>query len=129
TGGGIGTTTSSKTTERHPPGRVAAAETFLLAFSTAPGIRWGSQLMPDSRPENFSRDVVVALCSETGPGGVVLRQPLSRWQAEALADILSRSAPGRKYWIEELTSLPTEGRVRRVRSPRRRRASRSLDLK
>ena len=79
--------------------------------------------MPDRLPEKSSPDVVVALCSETGREGGVLRQPLSRWQAEALADVLSRSAPGRKYWIEELTSLPTEGRVRRARSPRRRRAA------
>jgi hypothetical protein len=75
--------------------------------------------MPDRRPDPASRDVVVALCSETERDGVVLRQPVARWQAEALAEILTRSAGGR-YWVEELSGVPAEGHVRRLRIPRAR---------
>jgi hypothetical protein len=75
--------------------------------------------MPDLRPDPASRDVVVALCSESGRDGVVLRQPVARWQAEALAEILTRSAGGH-YWVEELSSVPAEGHVRRLRVPRAR---------
>jgi hypothetical protein len=71
--------------------------------------------MAEPRAEQPSPDALVALCWDAEAGGGVHRHPLSRRQAEALADALSRSFPGRKCWVEELPPIPPQGRLHRPR--------------
>ena len=61
--------------------------------------------MADARAEEPSPDALVALCWDGGSGAGIQRQPLSRRQAVALADALSRSFPERKCWVEELPEI------------------------
>ena len=75
--------------------------------------------MPIPRVDDFSRDAVVALCCANGADEAIIRLPMTRWQAEAVADALSRSYPERRYWIEDLSSIPPQGHVHRFRTSRR----------
>ena len=59
----------------------------------------------------------MALCA-SGSDGVTVRHPMSRWQAEAVVDALSKSVPERRYWVEDLSSIPSQGHVHRFRSVR-----------
>jgi hypothetical protein len=74
--------------------------------------------MPSSRADDLQPDTIVALCCAGGLDEVTVRHPMSRWQAEAVAAALSRSLPGVRYWIEELSSIPSQGHVHRFRSVR-----------
>ncbi len=79
--------------------------------------------MVDSGSGQTSPDALVLLCWDGGLDSGVARYPVARRYAEALAEAFSRSFPSRRYWVEELAAMPRLGRVRRVRSPRPRRAS------